>query len=90
MPCKLKMTSEKKRLLLEKITSSENIESGASCFFVPISKTVGAKFYMSKANRDFSHRNQRLAHGMGIGPDTGDKFDIMLPQFDWVDKLMWD
>ena len=54
----------------------DDIDHGVSCVFIPLTKKVGAKIYFDRSNRDFSHSNQVYAQSYGLGPRTGDKFEM--------------
>jgi len=38
--------------------SSDDVQYGSSCIFVPLTKKIGAKIYFDGSNRNFSHSNQ--------------------------------
>ena len=56
--------------------SSDDVQYGSSCIFVPLTKKIGAKIYFDGSNRNFSHSNQIHAHSNGMGSRVGDKFEM--------------
>jgi len=73
----LRWSEQTKTWLMRRIFDNGNdVKNGVSCVFVPLTKKVGAKLYFDVNNRNFSHRNQTHAQSYGIGPRTGDRFEM--------------
>jgi len=57
-----------KQKLWKLLQSLPKVASGAECFFVPLSETVGAKVYDSKRGRDFAFTMQKAFATIDMGP----------------------
>lgn len=63
--------------LIRKKIRAGKYKAGYECVFVKIGK-IGYKLFQYKDDRDYAYFAQRYASGVGVAPETGDRFNLLI------------
>lgn len=80
----LKWTEKKRQQFIESIQKhkEKRVQSGVSCMYFPLSKTVGAKVYQTLRGRNSARDKQIYVAKFGMAPLVGDSFSYESIYFD--------
>jgi hypothetical protein len=59
-----------------KVRTGTDARKGSSCYFVPVSETMGLKLYATAQERDASYVAQSIVAEHGLAPDVGECVDL--------------
>jgi len=76
-------TKSKERILLSKLLTSQKFNHGVTCFFVPLTKVIGAKLFEHSKERNQALTLQKKAAKHGLAPKAGEKFSFSWRVFPW-------
>jgi len=75
-----------KRLLFNSLESPRKLRFGASCLYVPLTKTICAKLYNRRQARNRTYDLQQHAAVYDLAPKVGEQFDVSLLFVDRLDE----
>lgn len=73
----MKLTSEIKNKILDRLSSSDQLPAGSCCTFVDLGK-IGAKIYRTGEEASTAYEHQARAFELGLGPAVGELFRIVI------------
>jgi len=61
---------------------------GICCYFVPLDEFWGIKVYFEEEKRDYCHEWQEKAAAHGLGPQTGEWFDLPDNRYCYITEIV--